>query len=1099
MLRFSREVLGKLYFLSLLFPLVANFTWAQSETATVSGQVVDPSGLNITGAHVELVDIDRDTSTSVITNTTGLYTFPNVRPGRYRMAVTAAGFKVINVTGVTVNVQDHLEQNFKLAVGSISESMTVTADAYNVNTTDATVSTVVDRNFAENLPMNGRSFQSLIQLTPGVVLTANNGVDTGQFSVNGQRANANYWMVDGVSANIGINAGATPGSGIAGTLGSTSVFGGTNSLVSVDALQEFRIQTSTYAPEFGRQPGAQISIVTRSGTNQFHGALFDYFRNDALDANDWFNGFTNTHPLPKAEEHQNDFGGTFSGPVVKDKTFFFFSYEGLRLRLPQTALTLVPDASPLDPFSRQFALAALLPYINAFPLPNGPEVLDPNGNHQGVAQFNASYSDPGTLDAYSLRVDHRFNDRLTLFGRYNYSPSELTQRGSFASLSSVSPTKFTTQTATLGMTWAISPVAANDFRVNYSSTDAFTSSYLDSFGGAVPLVSLPFPSPFTAHNGSFEFTVFSLGNNDNLLAGALAHNLQRQINILDSVSLQKGPHGLKFGIDYRRLSPRLAPAAYIQNPVFLDVPSAETGTIFASPIDFSLPATFLFRNLGVFAQDTWHILPRLTMTYGLRWDVDLVPSSVSGPEFNAVTGFNLSNLSNLALLPAGTPPYETKWSNVAPRIGLAYQVSDSQRWETVLRGGFGIFYDLASSEAGNGVGSSSAYPFGSINNIFGIPLGGTATFPLNSAEASPTPIVPPNASNLQTLYAFDPNLESPYTLQWNVAVEQALGKEETLSISSIGAVGRRLIQTASIFSPNPNLYVAQLVTNAGTSRYNALQLQFQRRLSHGLQALASYSWSHSIDTGSAGSIGSGSNALTGLNQNINRGPSDFDIRNAFSTGLTYDVPAPKYSALARALLRGWSTDNIIQARSAPPINVYYNIFGQLSNGFATNIRPDVVAGQPLYLYGSQCADVLVGPFEPNGQPVPSCPGGKGFNPAAFTLPPTDPTTGFPVSQGNLPRNALRGFGLTQWDFAVHREFPIHESMKLQFRAEMFNVLNHPNFGPLDGDLNDPKFGQSTQMLGQSLAGPYGLASGAFDPLYQLGGPRSIQFGLKLLF
>ena len=186
---------------------------------------------------------------------------------------------------------------------------------------------------------------------------------------------------------------------MAGTLGSTSVFGGTNSLVSVDALQEFRIQTSTYAPEFGRQPGGQISIVTRSGTNQFHGTVFDYFRNDALDANNWFNGFTNNPPLPKARERQNDFGGTFSGPILKNKTFFFFSYEGLRLQLPQTTLTLVPDTNPADPYSRQFAVPALLPYMNAYPLPNGPEVLDPNGNHQGIAQFNSTYSDPGTLNA----------------------------------------------------------------------------------------------------------------------------------------------------------------------------------------------------------------------------------------------------------------------------------------------------------------------------------------------------------------------------------------------------------------------------------------------------------------------------------------------------------------------------------------------------------------------------------------------------------------------------------------------------------------------------------------------------------------------------
>jgi len=1081
MLCLPRRAVGSYCFLLLLIICLVHPALAQLETATLSGQVVDPSGLSVAGAQVKLVDIDRDTSTSAATNNSGLYMFPSIRPGRYRLEIDAPGFRIVNVTGLTLNVQDHIEQNVRLQIGSVAESVTVEAGAEQVNTTDATVSTVVDRQFADNLPLNGRSFQALIQLTPGVVLTANNGVDTGQFSVNGQRANANYWMVDGVSANIGINASYVAGSGLAGTLGSTSVFGGTNSLVSVDALQEFRIQTSTYAPEFGRQPGAQISIVTRSGANQFHGTAFDYFRNTVLDANDWF---ADEAGLPKPKEEQNDFGGTFSGPAIKDKTFFFFSYEGLRLRLPQTALTYVPDTNPQDPYSRQFAAPALLPYMNAFPLPNGPEVLL-NGNHQGVAQFNGSYSDPGTLNAYSLRVDHKINDKLNLFGRYDYSPSELTQRGNnstgAAALSSVSTTKINTQTGTLGLTWAISPVAANDFRFNYSSTDASSSYYLDSFGGAVPLGTLPFPSPLTADNADLVFYVTSLGNNPSISAGAGAHNKQQQINLVDSLSLQKGSHSLKFGIDYRRLSPLYDNVPYLQNDTFADIPSADTGTLYYGAVESSLPVSFLFRNLGVFAQDTWHIVPRLTMTYGLRWDVEFVPSS--DPEFPAVTGFDLSNLSNLALLPAGTPPYKTEWGNIAPRMGLAYQVSANQSWQTVLRGGLGVFYDLAASEAGNTLGGLT-YPFGSLGFIAGIPYGGTATFPLSAANAAPAPIVPPNAGT--GLYAFDPNLTSPYTLEWNVAVEQALGQQQTMTVSYIGAVGRRLIQSAEIFGPNPNLGFAELIANQGASDYNALQLQFQRRLSRGLQVFASYSWSHSIDTGSAGSPGSGSNALSALNSNVNRGPSDFDIRNAFSTGLTYDVPAPKGNAFAHTILRGWSTENIIQARSAPPVDVYYADLGQLSNGFYTNVRPDVVAGQPFYLYG------------------PQYPGGKAFNLAAFSSPPLDPVTGYPDNQGNLPRNALRGFGMSQWDFAVHREFPIHESLKLQFRAEMFNVLNHPNFGPPVGNLGgpgvlNPQFGQSIQLLGQSLAGTYGVGSGAFNPLYQVGGPRSIQLALKLLF
>jgi hypothetical protein len=1063
--------------------------WAQSPTATVNGLVRDVSGAVVPGAEVQLINDQTNVRYHAKTNGEGIYVAPNLPPGAYRIQVSKEGFKTIVKPDITLNVLDARAINFDLPVGAASETVTVDSGASLVNTESAAVSTVVDRQFAENIPMNGRSFQSLIQLTPGTVLTANNGVDTGQFSINGQRANSNYWTVDGVSANIGISALGFPGSGAAGTLGSTSVLGGTNSLVSVDALQEFRIQTSTYAPEFGRTPGGQISIVTRSGTNQFHGTAFDYLRNDVLDANDWF---ANSKSLPKPKERQNDFGGTLGGPILKNKTFFFFSYEGLRLRLPQTALTLVPNSDPQDPFSRQFADPELLPYMSAYPLPNGPQAVDPQGNPiPGVAEFNASYSDPGTLNAYSLRVDHKLNDRLNLFGRYDYSPSALTQRGGGgASLSSVLPMTTTTQTVTVGATWAISPVIANDFRFNYSSTDASSSLRLDAFGGAVPLGTLPFPSPFTTRNAGFIFDVFSLGNNPALSTGAAGHNQQRQWNFLDNVSMQKGSHSLKFGVDYRRLSPRQNSATYVQNNFFSDIPSAETGTLSFSVVESGLPATVLFRNLGVFAQDTWHVGPRLTITYGLRWDVDLVPSTLSGPHFNAVTGFNLSDLSNLALLPSGTAPYKTKWGNVAPRIGLAYQLSQNQRWQTVLRGGFGVFYDLASSEAGNLLGGLT-YPFGALGFVFG---DGTPMFPLSPDNAMPPPIVVPNATNFGTLVAADPNLRLPYTLQWNVAVEQALGKQQTISASYIGAAGRRLIQTAFIIAPNPNYSSANLVTNAGTSDYNALQLQFQRRLSRGLQALASYSWSHSLDTASAGSTGDYSNASSGFNPKVNRGPSSFDVRNAFSMALTYDVPAPKSNAFAKAILRGWSTDNIIQARSAPPVDVYYGFNQVLSSGFLTHLRPDVVAGVPLYLYGPQ----YPGGKAFNNTPVQvGCPDGS-TSIGPFCPPPIDPGTGLPT-QGDLPRNALRGFGAVQWDFAVHREFFLHESLKLQFRAEMFNVLNHPNFGPPVGDLTNPQFGQSAQMLGRSLVGISGLGAGAFDSLYQLGGPRSIQLGLKLSF
>jgi hypothetical protein len=1030
---------------------------AQSPNGNINGLVLDPSSAAIVSAEIVAVDDATGVQYTTKTNAEGIYVFPNLPPGAYRLQVSRIGFKTIIKPDIVLNVQDALSLNFTLPLGALHEIVTVEGGASLVNTESASVSTVVDRQFAENLPMNGRSFQSLIDLTPGVVIIGSNGYDDGQFSANGQRSDSNYWMVDGVSANIGISA-ANPSSGLAGSLGSFSVLGGTNSLVSVDALQEFRIQTSNFAPEFGRTPGAQISIVTRSGTNRFNGTAFDYLRNDVLDANDWF---ADEAHLTKPKERQNDFGGTLGGPLRKDQTFFFFSYEGLRLRLPQTTLTTVPDI-----LARQNALPALSPYLKAYPLPNGPDDVA-----SGIAQFNASYSNPATLDAYSLRIDHRLKDKLSLFGRYNYSPSSAEQRGTRGALSNVYTSRITTQTATFGASWAISPVVLSDLRLNYSRTNGSGAQTLDNFGGAVPLSSFPAPSPFSAGNAALGFDISSLSTGL-FNFGRGQENTQRQFNIVENFSIQKNSHGLKFGIDLRRLSPAFDPVLYRQLALFPDVSSAENGNLLFSFVASNVKAALLFRNIGVFAQDTWRATPKLTLTYGIRWDIDFAPTATSGPSFPAVTGYNLNNLSNLALAPAGTPAFNTSYGNIAPRFGIAYAISQKSNASTVFRAGLGIFHDLASAQVGNVIWQSD-YPYGASKFGFG------GSFPLDPAAAAPAPVTPPGAGS-GTVTAFDPNLKLPYSLEWNAALEQGLGQPQTLSLTYVGSIGRRLIQTSDIFSPTASFAEAILVGNTARSEYNALQLQFKRQMARGLQALASYTWAHSIDDGSAGSFGNAANTLvpaSGARQN--RGPSDFDIRNAFSAALTYDVPAPGVNGVTKAIFGGWSLQNMMQARSASPVNLRDSEFYTLLNGL-TEIRPDLVPGVPEYLYGS------------------FYPGGKAFNPAAFTAPPVN-SSGLPIRQGDLGRNALRGFGAVQWDFALHRDFPIHELLKLQFRAEMFNVLNHPNFAQPIGDIFSPQFGQSTQMLGQSLSNGNVTGGGGLSPLYQIGGPRSIQLALKMFF
>jgi hypothetical protein len=1049
-----RRVLGVVFVL-LICGVAA--TWGQSTNATLDGRVTDSSGGVIVGATVEIINNATGFRWKTETNRDGIYSVPNLPPGPYHIRVAKDGFKVIVHPDIVLNVQDAKTIAFTMLVGSAAEVVTVEGGASMINTTDAAVSTVVDRQFADNLPLNGRSFQALIQLAPGVVPNANAYDNPGQFNVNGQRASSNYWMVDGVSANFGITPQYAPSGGSGGSLGAFNAIGGTNSLVSVDALQEFRIQTSTYAPEFGRTPGGQISIVTRSGTNQFHGSAFDYFRNTVLDATDWF---ANASGLPKAAEQQNDFGGTFGGRLIRDKLFFFFSYEGLRLNQPTTTLSTVPDLA-----SRQAALPTVQPFFNAFPLPNpGMPDLAP-----GIAPFNSSYSNPSKVDATSIRVDYNLAKNLQMFGRYNYSPSVSDVRGEFAtSLNSVLAVTSTTQTATVGLTWTASPKVVNEFRFNYSSSGGSTVYFADNFGGAGPLpLTNVLPSGYTLSTSQFGFGI-SEGTDVLVTAGWQTYNLQHQYNAVDTLSVLTGTHSLKFGADYRALTPYWNPRHDAVFPNFPTVAAAELGETNFTIENSNAAVTFLFQNFSLFGQDTWKINPRLTLTYGLRWDVDFSPQTLNGPALDTVTGFNLNDFSQLALAGPGKSIYKTQFGNFAPRVSIAYQLSQNPNWGTVLRGGFGVFYDLASSEVGNQFWQ--AYPYA----IYLLPA--TGTFPF-AAALPPAPIIPPNATQ-GTLVVFDPNLNVPYSLQWNFAAEKALGADQTFTISYVGSVGRRLMAKETVTNPNPNYASANIIANGATSSYNALQLQFRRRLARGLQSLISYNWSHSLDDGSYGDYTNGTIA----DLSANKASSDFDIRQTFSAAVTYQVPVPKMNAFADAILRGWSTDNILQVHSAPNVDV---LVGGLYAGLelansSILVRPDVVPGQPFYLYG------------------PQYPGGKALNPNAFTAPPTNPITGSPLRQGDLGRNAFRAFGLTQWDFAVHRDFPIREALKLQFRAEMFNVFNHPNFAPFDNTFGtDPLFGRSTSLQNQALAGIGGY--GGLSALYSLGGPRSIQLALKLIF
>lgn len=344
---------------------------AQSTHGTVSGIVLDPGGRAIPGADIQIVNDATGLRYPGATNGEGIYAVPNLPPGPYRIQVSKPGFKTLIKPDIVLNTQDALAINFTLPVGAASETVTVEGGSPLVQTESAAVSTVIDRQFVENLPLNGRSFNTLLQLTPGVVIAQQPsgtaaGTAPGQFSIGGQRTDANSFTVDGVSANFGVNAnGLYSGQSGTGSAQAFSALGGTSSLVSVEALQEFRIETSSFAPEFGRTPGGQVILTTRSGTNRLNGEIYEYFRNDAMDANDWF---ANHAGRPRAAERHNDFGGYLGGPIARNRTFFFSSYEGARLRLPQTSVTQVPYLNNTNCAPS----AAVAPFLNAYPKPNGP-------------------------------------------------------------------------------------------------------------------------------------------------------------------------------------------------------------------------------------------------------------------------------------------------------------------------------------------------------------------------------------------------------------------------------------------------------------------------------------------------------------------------------------------------------------------------------------------------------------------------------------------------------------------------------------------------------------------------------------------------------
>jgi hypothetical protein len=977
-----------------VFPLTAQ------QYARLTGRILDTSEGAVPEAAVAVVNEETGFRRSAESQQDGVYTINSLQPGVYRVTVRKQGFRTVIRFGIRLDPARPIALNFTLPVGSMRDTITVEGSAPLIAKTDPAVATVVPRNEIERLPLNGRGVLSLLEMAPGTVATPATRGEAGQFTANGQRPNANYFTVDGVSANTGVSGGGLPAQATGGALPGMSAYGSMDSLISMEALDEFRVQTSTSPADFGRLPGASVSLTSRAGSSDFHGSAVYRFRDEHLSANDWF---ANRYGMPREPLRLHNFAQSLGGPVARNRTFFFLSYEGMRMRQPYTWLLAVPSLA-----ARATAAESIRPVLSIYPEPNGPEL------GQSLSQWTGRDNRPASLNAGSVRVDHALTGRVTLFGRYHDAPS-FNEFGN----TQINRLDLRAQSLTVGADLRPRPNSSIDVRFNASRAVADANWTLTR---AAPCALNVVLAALLNNAGSCDdFVRFTVSGAAQLVSGSEGERRQTQYQVLAGATLSRLRHNLKFGGDYRRLMPRRQDSTTTLSVIADSVGDlADTRNLWTTAA-VPLNGSTVVHELSLWAHDTWQISSRLSLSAGLRWEYSPAPTPEK-PVYFLDYGRNLVLQEQRELWPA-------TFRNFAPRLGLAWRPTSSER--TVLRAGAGLYYDSSLSVA--------------TDTVNGGPLG--VAQHLSGRRA-------PFSSLLS--YGFVPDLVLPTVVQWSVFLDHAITQHDAVSLGYVGSIGRDLIRR-EMGGPGstPSVFVA-LATNHGSSEYHGLQAQYRRRLTRGTLATVSYAWSHALDDSSSDALlqWSGSGLTTGSDH----AASDFDLRHTFSTGFTYEPG------------KGWAVDGILRARSGFPLTVlsseqYIGI--SLANAF----RPNYLGG-PVWV-----DDPAVG-------------GGRRLNPAAFR-PALDGV------QGNLGRNAIAGFGMAQLDMAVRREFRLRRHTALQLRLEAFNLANHANFGDPVRFLNSPLFGRGTSMLNLMLG--TGSPGSGVAPVFQNGGPRSLQAGVRLSF
>ena len=1046
--------------LYLLLPAVIA---AQTHRASLRGTVYDSNHAAIPGAKVSLTSAATGEVRTVSTADDGEYTISSLPAGVYQIKVEMTSFlKHLERIELLVNQEQRLDVTLTIAGPEPGVLEIDSTNEAQLKKDSPALGTVIENRQITGLPLDGRNFYELSLLVPGAVPPAPGSAGSVRgdfaFSVNGAREDANNFLLDGVyNVDPKLNTfGVRP---------------------SVEAIREFEMLTSTYDASFGRNPGAQVNVVLNSGSNDFHGSAYEFHRNAALDARNFFAPASE----PKPKYIRNQFGGALGGPISHNRTFFFADYEGTRSREGITRITNVPTALeragnfsqslfgvPTNPFTGMPFDNGIIPDFFINPVGRAIAALYPLPNRNVPFQnFVSSPVQRDDNDSFDVRVDHHLNDRADLVFRYSFGDRDLFEPftgPSFALVPGFGDTvKRRSQNAMGALTFLITPNLVNESRVAFSRV----ASSVDQEASVLnSQVGLPAISPRTRDLGLSFITItgFSpLGDEGNNPQNSVTNVYQ----FLNNSSYVHGNHLIKFGADLRFSQQNafrdVESRGRLQFSPFLTLTNNALGDLLLGfPLLTSVarvdnPQHIRTESYNFFVNDSYRVRPRLTVNAGLRYEYN-------SPPVDAQDRATVYDVVTRNLVPVGTngvprSGFEPDRNNFAPRIGFAWSIGRDEK--TVLRGGYGVYYDQSPLAPAEALYFNS--PFFDNNIFFSLP-----GLPLTLSNPFPTffPFPLPDSA-----LAIQRDLRTGYMQHWNFNVERQLWDNTVVEVAYVGSKGTKLLTARDINQPQPSAlppglpFVPRpdprfddidLLESRGNSNYNALQMRFQQRLTRGFSALASYTWSKSIDDASNffSSAGDPNFPQNSYNVAAERGRSNFDVTHRLSVSYSYALPFRRAEGLAAKLVNGWETFGIVTLQTGRPFTVA--LLPEIDNsgtgrsilGFGANDRPNLVGNPEL------------------SNPSTS----QWFNTAAFVFPA-------PGTFGNAGRNILEGPGFQSVNASLVKNTNFSERVKLQFRAEAFNLFNHPNFNLPDNFLGSPTFGRITS---------------ARDP-------RHIQFGLKLLF